>query len=37
VGSRLGTAADAPFLDMASKRAAYDGRPTLKLSAGKAT
>jgi nicotinate phosphoribosyltransferase len=37
VGSRLGTAADAPYLDMAYKLVAYDGRPTLKLSAGKAT
>jgi nicotinate phosphoribosyltransferase len=37
VGSRLGTSADAPYLDMAYKLVAYDGRPVLKLSAGKAT
>jgi nicotinate phosphoribosyltransferase len=37
VGSRLGTVADAPYLDMAYKLVAYAGRPTLKLSAGKAT
>jgi nicotinate phosphoribosyltransferase len=37
IGSRLGTAADAPYLDMAYKLVEYDGRPALKLSAGKAT
>ena len=37
VGSRLGTVADAPYLDMAYKLVAIDGRPTLKLSSGKAT
>ncbi len=37
VGSRLGVAADAPYLDMAYKIVAYDGRPVLKLSTGKAT
>lgn len=36
VGSRLGVAADAPYLDMAYKLVAYEGRPALKLSAGKA-
>jgi nicotinate phosphoribosyltransferase len=37
VGSMMGTAADSPFLDMAYKLVEFDGRPTLKLSAGKAT
>jgi nicotinate phosphoribosyltransferase len=37
VGSRLGTSADAPYLDMAYKLVSAGGRPTLKLSAGKAT
>lgn len=37
VGTRLGTSADAPTLDMAYKLVAYDGRPCLKLSAGKQT
>jgi nicotinate phosphoribosyltransferase len=37
IGSKLGVSADAPFLDMAYKLAAFDGRPVLKLSAGKAT
>lgn len=37
IGSRLGTVADAPYLDMAYKLVEYDGRPVLKLSAGKAT
>jgi nicotinate phosphoribosyltransferase len=37
VGSRLGTVADAPYLDMAYKLVAFDGRPVLKLSPGKAT
>jgi nicotinate phosphoribosyltransferase len=37
VGSRLGVSADAPYLDMAYKLVVYDGRPTLKLSAEKAT
>jgi nicotinate phosphoribosyltransferase len=37
VGTRLGVSADAPYLDMAYKLVAYDGRPVLKLSAGKAT
>ncbi len=37
VGSKMGTAADAAFLDMAYKLVEFDGRPTLKLSAGKAT
>ena len=32
VGSRLGTVADSPYLDMAYKLVAFDGRPTLKLS-----
>ncbi len=37
VGSKMGTSADAPFLDMAYKLVELDGRPVLKLSAGKAT
>ena len=37
IGSALGTVADSPFLDMAYKLVEYDGRPTLKLSATKAT
>lgn len=37
VGSKMGVSADAPFLDMAYKLVEVAGRPTLKLSAGKAT
>jgi nicotinate phosphoribosyltransferase len=37
IGSKLGTAADSPFLDMAYKLVEFDGRPVLKLSAAKAT
>jgi len=37
VGSRLGTSADAPYLDMAYKLVAFDTEPRLKLSEGKAT
>jgi nicotinate phosphoribosyltransferase len=37
VGSRMGTSADAPFLDMVYKLVEFDGRPVLKLSKGKAT
>jgi nicotinate phosphoribosyltransferase len=37
VGSRMGTAADSPFVDMAYKLVALDGRPTLKLPGPKAT
>lgn len=37
VGTRLGTSADAPNLDMAYKLVEYDGQPCLKLSAGKQT
>lgn len=37
IGTRLGVAADAPSLDSAYKLVAYDGRPVLKLSEGKAT
>jgi nicotinate phosphoribosyltransferase len=37
VGSRLGTCADAPYLDAAYKLVEFDGRPVLKLSSGKAT
>jgi nicotinate phosphoribosyltransferase len=35
VGTRVGTAADAPLLDSAYKLVEYDGRPVTKLSAGK--
>jgi len=37
VGTRMGVAADAPSLDSAYKLVAFDGRPVLKLSSGKAT
>lgn len=37
VGTRVGMSADAPVLDMAYKLVSYEGRPRLKLSAGKET
>jgi nicotinate phosphoribosyltransferase len=37
IGSKLGTPADAPFLDMAYKLVELDGCPVMKLSPGKAT
>lgn len=37
VGTRMGSSADAPYLDFAYKLVSYQGRPTLKLSAGKET
>ncbi len=37
VGTKMGVAADAPYLDAAYKLVAYDGRPVTKLSAGKKT
>jgi nicotinate phosphoribosyltransferase len=37
VGTRLGTSADAPYLDSAYKLVEYDGRPVAKLSTDKAT
>jgi nicotinate phosphoribosyltransferase len=37
VGTRMGVAADMPYLDMAYKLVQYDGRPVMKLSTGKAT
>lgn len=37
VGTRLGVSADAPYLDSAYKLVDYDGRPVMKLSAGKET
>lgn len=37
VGTKVGTSADAPFLDSAYKLVEYAGRPVLKLSEGKAT
>jgi nicotinate phosphoribosyltransferase len=33
----MGVSADAPYLDSAYKLVAYDGRPVMKLSAGKTT
>lgn len=37
VGTRMGVSADAPYLEVAYKLVEYDGRPTLKLSADKAS
>jgi nicotinate phosphoribosyltransferase len=37
IGSKLGTVADSPFLDMAYKLVEFDGRPVLKLSPTKET
>ncbi len=37
VGSRLAVSAGAPYADVVYKLVAFDGRPVLKLSAGKAT
>jgi nicotinate phosphoribosyltransferase len=37
VGTKMGVSADAPYLDSAYKLVAYDGRPVMKLSEGKAT
>ncbi|MEU0398038.1 nicotinate phosphoribosyltransferase [Streptomyces sp. NPDC006208] len=37
VGTRVGVAADAPYLDSAYKLVEYDGRPVMKLSSAKAT
>jgi nicotinate phosphoribosyltransferase len=37
VGTKVGTSADAPYLDMAYKLVEYGGGPVMKLSAGKAT
>ncbi|MER7911538.1 nicotinate phosphoribosyltransferase [Streptomyces sp. NPDC096068] len=37
VGTKVGTAADAPYLDAAYKLVEYDGRPVMKLSPAKAT
>jgi nicotinate phosphoribosyltransferase len=37
VGTKMGVAADMPYLDMAYKMVQYDGRPVMKLSTGKAT
>lgn len=35
VGTKMGSSADAPYLDLAYKLVTYDGEPTLKLSSGK--
>jgi nicotinate phosphoribosyltransferase len=37
VGTKMGVSADAPYTDIAYKLVKYDGRPVLKLSAGKRT
>ncbi|MFJ8857993.1 nicotinate phosphoribosyltransferase [Streptomyces sp. NPDC102451] len=37
VGTKVGTSADAPYLDSAYKLVEYDGRPVMKLSASKVT
>jgi len=37
VGTKMGVAADMPYLDMAYKLVQYDGRQVMKLSTGKAT
>ncbi len=37
VGSKVGTSADAPYLDSAYKLVEYDGRPVMKLSSAKVT
>jgi nicotinate phosphoribosyltransferase len=37
VGTKVGTSADAPYLDAAYKLVEYDGRPVMKLSTGKVT
>jgi nicotinate phosphoribosyltransferase len=37
IGSRMGTSADAPYLDMVYKLVDFGGRPVLKLSKGKGT
>ncbi len=37
VGTKMGSSADAPYLDLAYKLVSYQGRPTLKLSTGKET
>jgi nicotinate phosphoribosyltransferase len=37
IGTKMGVSADAPSLDSAYKMVAFDGRPVMKLSTGKAT
>jgi nicotinate phosphoribosyltransferase len=37
VGTKVGVSADAPYLDSVYKLVAYDARPVMKLSPGKAT
>lgn len=37
IGTKMGTSADAPYLDSVYKLVEFDGRPVLKLSAAKAT
>ncbi len=37
IGTKMGSSADQPYIDLAYKLVLYDGRPTLKLSTGKVT
>ena len=37
IGTQMGVSADAPFVDSVYKLTEFDGRPTLKLSSGKAS
>ena len=37
IGTQMGVSADAPYVDSVYKLVEFDGRPVLKLSAGKAT
>jgi len=37
IGTQLGVSADAPYVDSIYKLVTYDGRPTMKLSSGKAS
>lgn len=37
IGTKMGSSADQPYIDLAYKLVLYEGRPTLKLSTGKVT
>jgi nicotinate phosphoribosyltransferase len=37
VGTKMGVAADSPYIDIAYKLVQFDGRPVIKLSSGKKT
>lgn len=37
IGTKMGSSADQPYIDLAYKLVLYEGRPTLKLSTGKET